>query len=214
MGYIAARGQNMKINIIGNGVFGSFIARELEAAGCEITPDADVVLLAVPAAAFEEVAANNADKLLVNLCSVQHHTNKICEKYSDRVLGLHPMFGPKTPIGMRRTCLITRKGDDPLIDDVIREFEKIGCEILSETPEGEPITGEWHDQLMANSHLVALEIAEAAAPKLRIIKDVPESYLPASVVRLRQLVEQLQDMPEGTRESILSNTYSAISVSK
>lgn len=200
----------MKINIIGDGVFGTFLKELLSSADVELTDDADIVILAVPFAAYDEVAAQHKGKVLVNVCSVQEETNSICLKHSDDVIGLHPLFGARTPDTMERVCLSTHgthtAAGNILESELYSVLAELNISCIFEKPEGGFITGAWHDELMAKSHLKALDIAEIAEPLLSGL-DVPECYLPASVVKLKNLVTLLQDMPTGTRDSIRANKY-------
>ena len=60
----------MQITIIGDGEFGTFLKEKLSPY-FNIVPDADIVILAVPLSAYDEVCSANAGKHLVNVCSVQ-----------------------------------------------------------------------------------------------------------------------------------------------
>ncbi len=190
----------MKINIVGRGVFGSFLAREL-AEHAEINDDADIVMLAVPVSAVDSVAAQYAGKHLVNLCSVQAKPNADCLRHSARVTGIHPMFGPQSP-RTNRTCIITHAcGETPAIRAL---FEKIGAEIV--THKGDTlITGDVHDDMMRKTHLPVLMFGELAALIAEQAADVPDNCLPTSFKRLKALAEQMKDMSPGTVESIRSN---------
>lgn len=190
----------MKINIVGRGVFGSFLAREL-AEHAEISDDADIILIAVPVSAVDSVAAQYAGRHLVNLCSVQAAPNADCLRHSARVTGIHPMFGPQSPRA-NRTCIITQACDET---PVIRElFEKIGAEIV--THKGDTlITGDIHDDMMRKTHLPVLMFGELAALIAEQAADVPDNCLPTSFKRLKALAEQMKDMSPGTVESIRSN---------
>lgn len=190
----------MKISIIGRGTFGSFLAREL-APHAEITDHADIVLMAVPISAYDAVAAEHKGKHLVNLCSVQRAPNAACLKHSDRVTGIHPMFGPQSPL-TNRTCIVTQHcAETPDICDL---FRKIGCEIVTEY-KGDLITGKIHDEMMRKTHLPVLMFGELAALIAEQAKDVPDNCLPTSFKRLKALAEQMKDMSPGTVESIRSN---------
>jgi len=201
----------MKINIIGNGVFGSFLSELLvdKTHVATLDNDADIVILAVPFDAFDEVASKHAGKLLINVCSIQKESTEICLKHSDSVVSIHPMFGKRTPDNVQKTCILTHRSDmnDKLQDLVIDMFRGSGTVIEDKQPDGSPMTPEWHDRLMANSHCKALDIAESAMKELESIKDIPARFLPASVIKLRELAMQLQDMPEGTRSSIRANSF-------
>ncbi|HYD17844.1 MAG TPA: hypothetical protein VEF76_05155 [Patescibacteria group bacterium] len=191
----------MKISIIGRGVFGTFLEKEL-APHAEVSEDADTVLIAVPFSAFADVAAQHAGKHLVNLCSVQHLPNEACAAHSERVTGIHPMFGPQSPV-TNRSCVVTRTCAES--DAVIALFQKIGCEIVTHDNHGEIITGKRHDEMMRKTHLPVLMFGELAALIVEQARDVPDNCLPTSFKRLKALAEQMKDMSPGTVESIRSN---------
>ena len=190
----------MKVAIIGRGVFGSFLAKEL-AQHAEITDDADIVLIAVPISAYGDVGSKHVGKHLVNLCSVQRQANETCLKFSDRLTGIHPMFGPQSPV-TNRTCIVTHHCEYSV--EVFELFEKIGCEIVTKL-DGSPITGKQHDEMMRKTHLPVLMFGELAALIVEQAKDVPDNCLPTSFKRLKALAEQMKDMSPGTVESIRSN---------
>jgi len=199
-----------KINVVGDGAFGSFLMGLFsQVKGIELADDAEIVVLAVPFSAYDDVAAKYAGKYLVNVCSIQDDSTKICLRHSRRVLSIHPMFGARTPPHMQKTCIVTYNSGNSAFhaNEIIRAFRDSGAEIVTRTPDGDEITPKWHDMIMANSHLRALEIAEMAAPMLEGIMDIPDKFFPATVVNLRNLVKQLQDMPPGTRDSIKANPY-------
>ena len=190
----------MKITIIGDGVFGRFLHDEFTP-HADIVPDADTVIIAVPVTAFAEVAAAHAGKHLVNVCSVQGKPNSDCKKHSDRVTGIHPMFGPQSPM-TNRTCIVTQTCDDSCA--VFDLFEKIGAEIV--THKGDiTIDGALHDEMMRKTHLPVLMFGELAALIVEQASDVPDNCLPTSFKRLKALAEQMKDMSPGTVESIRSN---------
>jgi prephenate dehydrogenase len=190
----------MKINIVGQGVFGTFLAQEL-AAHAEISADADIVIMAVGSSAYEAVAKEHSGKHLVNVCSVQRVPNETCLRHSSRVTGLHPMFGPQSPI-TNRTCILTHScAETKAVTDL---FEKIGCEIVTQH-NGKPFTGELHDAMMRKTHLPVLMFGELAALIVEQAADVPDNCLPTSFKRLKALAEQMKDMSPGTVESIRSN---------
>ncbi len=190
----------MKISIVGRGVFGTFLAQELSA-HAQITDDADIVIIAVPFSAFEDVAQKHAGKHLVNVCSVQRKPNEICLKHSKRVTGIHPMFGPQSPV-TNRTCVVTHTcAESAAVTDL---FRKIGCEIVTHH-QGKPISGADHDAMMRKTHLPVLMFGELAALIVEQAGDVPDNCLPTSFKRLKALAEQMKDMSPGTVESIRSN---------
>ncbi|MBI1216708.1 MAG: prephenate dehydrogenase/arogenate dehydrogenase family protein [Alphaproteobacteria bacterium] len=190
----------MKINIVGQGVFGAFLASELEK-HAQISEDADIVIMAVPISAYEEVAQQHKGKHLVNVCSVQAKPNEICLKWSERVTGIHPMFGAQSPL-TNRTCIVTQHCDESA--KVFELFRAIGSEIVTEY-KGAPITGAVHDEMMRRTHLPVLMFGELAALIVEQARDVPDNCLPTSFKRLKALAEQMKDMSPGTVESIRSN---------
>lgn len=190
----------MNITIIGDGVFGRFLTKEISRYA-DITHDADTVILAVPVSAFESVAKQYAGKHLVNVCSVQRRANDTCSRYSTHVTGIHPMFGPQSPIE-GRTCIVTKACDKSAA--VIEIFKKLGAEIVTHI-NGQSITDQWHDDMMRKTHLPVLMFGELAALIVEQAKDVPDNCLPTSFKRLKALAEQMKDMSPGTVESIRSN---------
>ena len=191
----------MKITIIGDGMFGSFLKKEL-AAHAEIVDDADIVMLAVPVSAVGEVAARHAGRHLVNVCSVQRHPNADCLKHSQRVTSIHPMFGPNSPV-TGRTCILTHQCAESAA--IIDLFAKISSEIVTHDGQGRGITPDIHDEMMRKTHLPVLMFGELAALIVEQARDVPDNCLPTSFKRLKALAEQMKDMSPGTVESIRSN---------
>ena len=161
----------MKIQIIGNGSFGTFL-RDLLKDEFEIVESAEVVILAVPISAYEEVAAAHIGKTLVNVCSVQSEANRIIQKYSEDTIGIHPLFGARSPAENRNSILTHFKGENS-----------------------------------KETHGVSVEFAKKAKAAVDSVKDVPDIFVPNSFKLLRKFVRTLDDMPEGTLESILSNPY-------
>lgn len=191
----------IEVTIEGDGVFGTFL-RTVLAPFCLITDDADIVILAVPFHAYDEVAAAHAGKHLVNVCSVQEQTNTTCLKYSTRVTGIHPMFGPRSPAA-GRTCLVTLTNSQS--EDVLELFGSIST--LVEFANGERITGKLHDAIMAKTHLQVVRLADKISAIVQAAADVPDECLPTSFKRLKAMAEQFLDMPPGTKSSILANKH-------
>jgi len=195
------------ITIVGRGAFGTYMEGMLSMHGARITDCADIVLLAVPASSIKSAAADNPGKFLVNVCSIQSTTNDLCLESSERVLGLHPLFGSRSPNGVRKTAILTLHSTDSETEKIVTGIFRKFSDIIDEKPDGRPITAIWHDQLMADSHMAAINIAIEASEKLKKIKNIPDMYLPTSVVKLRELTSLLQDMPKGTMESIMANPF-------
>lgn len=193
----------MKIKIIGDGVFGHFL-KELFDPFVELSDNAEHVFLAVPVDAYAEVAAANKGTHLVNVCSVQHTSNTICVQYSDFVTGIHPLFGPRSP-KENRVALLTKRSEKSA--EVIQLFEKIGSEVCDKLPDGEIITGELHDRMMAATHLAGLRQLESLKSIVEKASWVPKKFIPTSFQRLQSFVEQSGDFSPGTLSSIESNPF-------
>lgn len=201
----------MNITIEGNGVFGTFLRKELSA-HVNIDELSGVVILAVPASAYEAMALKHRGKHLVNVCSVQEDTTNICLVYSDLVTSIHPMFGPRSP-SEGRSCIVTRAITDSIskhankeVQDIVDLFAKI-CSTMVFEVNGKTITPKMHDEMMAKTHLKVVEISDYILQLVDQASDVPEECLPTSFKRLKAMAEQFLDMPGGTKESILSNKY-------
>jgi len=202
----------MKLQIIGDGSFGSFL-KEILAPHFEILPEADSVILAVPFSAYENVASSNEGKHLINVCSVQKPSTDICLKYSDRVTSLHPLFGRRTPIEKRNTIWTysyTADNDTWLSQvDTEVEFHNLFMQVsrIHLSFNGKFFTPESHDVLMAKTHIAALLGAQQLKIFVDRAKDIPDELIPNSFRLMREFVKTLEDMPSGTIDSILANPY-------
>lgn len=202
----------MKLQIIGDGSFGSFL-KEILAPHFEILPEADSVILAVPFSAYEIVASNNKGKHLINVCSVQKPSTDICLKYSDRVTSLHPLFGRRTPAEKRNTIWThsyTADNDTWLSQvDTEAEFHNLFMQVsrIHLSFNGKIFTPEYHDALMAKTHIAALLGAQQLKVFVDRAKDIPDHLIPNSFRLMREFVKTLDDMPSGTIDSILANPY-------
>jgi prephenate dehydrogenase len=186
----------MKIQIVGNGSFGTFLSKFLDDA-FDIVDEADVVVLAVPILAYSEVSAKHLGKTLVNVCSVQKEPNEIIKRHTDSYIGIHPLFGTRSPSTNRNSILTTIKGENA--EKFLGRFESI-----SNVHEMSDIE---HDQLMAKTHGASITLAKQAKEVIDSVGDVPDYLVPNSFKLLRDFVKTLEDMPKGTIESILSNPY-------
>jgi prephenate dehydrogenase len=204
----------MKINIIGRGAFGSFLMGLVFKHGFEFDEKADTVILAVPISAYSEVARANAGKHLINVCSVQRPSMDICLKHSDRVTGIHPLFGSRTPSDRWNSILTytsikdndTWYSADTAEAEFIRCFSRIST-IMQMAPGGVPFTPEIHDVIMAKTHVAAVMAAKQLQVYCDRAKDIPDYMVPNSFRLLREFVKTLEDMPPGTIESIMANPY-------
>jgi prephenate dehydrogenase len=199
----------MKIKVIGDGAFGTFLKGLLPTAGFELSDSAAYsVILAVPLSAYQEVAQANLNKHLINVCSVQEPSTDICLKYSDRVTSIHPLFGKNTPADKRFSisCWIHETPEFPEHDEFLRLFSMIS-NITERDPDGRLITPERHDMLMAQTHARAVSAAMDWKQVVDDAKDVPDNLLPNSFRLLKQFVKTVEDMPKGTVDSIMENPY-------
>jgi len=202
----------MKINIIGYGSFGTFL-NELLAPLFDIETDAESVILAVPISAYDNVAAENRDKHLINVCSVQKPSTDILLKYTSAVTSIHPLFGRRTPAD-KRNSIVTRTFST---ENDAQSFAKNESEFLDSfsqisklaiiDPSGEPFTPDSHDQLMAKTHVAAVLAAKQMKVFVDRANDIPDEYIPNSFRLMREFVKTLDDMPAGTIESIMANPY-------
>lgn len=178
-------------NVIGDGSFGKFLKKNY----FEHDVKSNYVVLAIPASAFEEVCKQHEGKNFINVCSVQHETNKICKKYGNDVLGIHPLFGHRSDPTDRR-CILTNN-----ISVRAKNFF-LDCEIRF-------MDDETHDILMAKTHKKALEIAEKYSKYFQDLGEggIDDFFMPASVIKLRDAIYLLDKMPPGTVDSIKSNPF-------
>lgn len=193
----------LQLNIIGDGVFGNFL-REIFAPHVEFSEIAENVVLAVPIGAYDEVAKEYVDKHLINVCSVQHEPNQICLQYSDKVTGIHPLFGPQSP-KTNWTAVLTQRCDES--QAIVDLFEKLGTDICEQLPDGSMIDGELHDRMMAVTHLAGMQQLENLRKIVERSAWVPENLVPASFRRIQNFVEQCGDFSPGTMSSIESNPF-------
>jgi prephenate dehydrogenase len=199
----------MKLGIIGKGSFGTFLETILSP-HFEIAEDADSVILAVPISAYETVATENKDKHLINVCSVQQPSTEHILRYTDAVTGIHPLFGSRTPVD-GRNAIVTRRMD------TVSKFAKNEAEFLEgfakisklmyTDPKGEPFTPDSHDRLMARTHVAAVLAAKQMKVFVDRADDIPDELIPNSFRLMRDFVRTLDDMPQGTIESIMANPY-------
>ncbi|MGD9564066.1 MAG: hypothetical protein AB7F88_15355 [Pyrinomonadaceae bacterium] len=199
----------MKITIIGNGAFGNFL-KELLPPFFEIGEDADTVILAVPISAYETLAAENRDKHLINVCSVQKPSMEMILKYTQDVTGIHPLFGKRTPADKRNAILTYHVGEDSPFANAERKFldgfAKVS-KIVQTDHNGEVFTPDSHDRLMAKTHVAAVLAAKQMKVFVERADDIPDEFLPNSFRLMRDFVKTLDDMPQGTIESIMANPY-------
>lgn len=201
--------ENMKIQIIGNGAFGSFLS-ELLAPHCEIVANAETVILAVPIGAYASWGAQLHDRHLVNVCSVQKPSTDALLKSCDRVTSLHPLFGRRTPPQFRNS-IVTYVGQDndtwftfPEQEQVLSVFASVSS-LYYVDHMGKNFTPESHDKLMEKTHMTSLMAAKQMKVFTDRVENVPDHLIPHSFRLMRNFVQTLEDMPKGTVESIMAN---------
>jgi prephenate dehydrogenase len=199
----------MKLGIIGKGSFGTFLETILSP-HFEIAEDADSVILAVPISAYETVATENKDKHLINVCSVQQPSTEHILRYTDAVTGIHPLFGSRTPVEGRNAIVTRRISDGSKFSDnesqFLEGFAKVS-KLMYTDPKGEPFTPDSHDRLMARTHVAAVLAAKQMKVFVDRADDIPDELIPNSFRLMRDFVRTLDDMPQGTIESIMANPY-------
>ncbi len=196
----------MELQIIGNGVFGKFLATLL-APYASIQQEADNIILAIPLEAYGQEASTHIGKHLINVCSVQYESNIICSRYTKNVTGIHPLFGPQSSKLKKKAVLTNTCSKTSLI---IELFKKVEIEIISELPDGQIIDGELHDKIMAVTHLAGLQVAEELKRIVSNASWVPENLIPPSFQKIRDFVEQCQDFSLGTISSIKANPFASM----
>ena len=168
------------------------------------------MILAVPISAYESVAAENRDKHLINVCSVQQPSTEHLLRYTESVTSLHPLFGSRTPVERRNTIVTKTMDGSSLFADVEQEFldrfAKVSSLIYTDH-KGEPFTPDSHDRLMARTHVAAVLAAKQMKVFVDRADDIPDELIPNSFRLMRDFVRTLDDMPQGTIESIMANPY-------
>ncbi len=199
----------MKLQIIGEGAFGTFL-NELLGPLFELDKTADSVILAVPVSAYDSLASGHRDRHLINVCSVQKPSTEMILRYTPNVTSIHPLFGQRTPADKRNSILTYEAGPESEFGENEREFlslfEQVST-IKRSDPAGAPFTPDSHDQLMAKTHVAAVVAARQMKVFIDRASDVPDEYIPNSFRLMRDFVNTLEDMPHGTIESIMANPY-------
>lgn len=160
----------MKLAVVGKGVFGTFIEQELSQFVTLVEPhEADALVLAVPFNAYEDVASRYSGKHLVNVCSVQEKTNEICLKNSDKVTGVHPLFGPRSGKDGRVSLVTLETVASREILDLFSQVSRLVSKM-----NGVTLTGAVHDAIMAKTHKKVVEISATILEIVDGAKDIPD----------------------------------------
>ena len=110
-------------------------------------PAADVVILGVPMAVAESVAATLVPRVSPSglLCDINSLKRDICEVMAGapgEVVGLHPMFGPSVSSLRGQKVVVCDVASGAIATTLVSEFEALGAEIVRSSPEV-------HDRMMA-----------------------------------------------------------------
>lgn len=199
----------MKLQIIGDGAFGTFLTELLEPL-FDLDKSANSVILAVPISAYDSLASGHRDRHLVNVCSVQKPSTEMVLRYTANVTSIHPLFGARTPAEKRNSIFTYGVPQDGPFAEAEREFLDTFSRVSTikrNDPKGVPFTPDSHDHLMAKTHVAAVVAARQMKVFVDRASDVPDEYIPNSFRLMRDFVNTLEDMPHGTMESILANPY-------
>jgi len=79
--------------------------------------------------------------------------------------------------------------------------------LMYKDPKGEDFTPDSHDRLMARTHVAAVLAAKQMKVFVDRAEDIPDELIPNSFRLMRDFVRTLDDMPQGTIESIMANPY-------
>lgn len=201
----------MKINIVGNGSFGTFLKKEFIAKGHEVNRTAkyDIHILAVPFQSYEKVATYLVKEYgkyihLVNVCSVQEETNKILAKAvgtQGTVTGIHPLFGERSSKNISDRVSIVTWVHSSKSQKVLNLFSEIS--MVRE----DGISGKEHDEMMAKTHLKVVEISQQIQKIVEEAEGIPDYMWTPSFRKMKEMADQFLDMPAGTKDSILANKY-------
>lgn len=206
----------MKLTIIGDGAFGSFL-KELLAPHFELVSNADSIILAVPLAAYDEVATQHENKHLINVCSVQKTSTDICLKHSERVTSIHPLFGRRTPEAFRHSIVSFCSSRSIIDNDTWFSQVNAGNEFINIFTKVSKIYLKWndkfftpelHDLLMRKTHVEAILAAKRMKMEVERANDIPDELLPHSFRMMKAFVKTaFDDMPKGTLDSIMANPF-------
>lgn len=157
----------------------------------EIVEDADVVIIAVPISVtvevIEEVGPHvSEDSLLCDITSVKKKPVDAMKKYSNEVLGMHPMYAPSNSIKGQKIVLTPEKGS--LWTEMEEFWKERGAEIHVTDPESHDRAMSLVQGLMHFSELVVAEtirktdltgedMAEYSSPVYQMITDLTARML-------------------------------------
>jgi prephenate dehydrogenase len=159
----------------------------------ELLTGAELVVVAVPVPRMHAVLENlrpflRPEQLVLDVGSVKvKPVHALAEVLGTQVpwVGTHPLFGPLS-LAMAERPLRVVVCPNPLHPDAARRarrfFERLGCEIIEQTPEG-------HDRIMAHTHALTFFVAKGMLDTGSGV-DVP--FAPASFKALSRTIETIR----------------------
>ncbi|WP_414837673.1 prephenate dehydrogenase/arogenate dehydrogenase family protein [Candidatus Nanosalina sp. VS9-1] len=127
----------------------------------EIVKDADIVIVSVPISVTVDVIESIGPKvpdnaLFCDVTSVKQRPVEAMKKYSDEVLGMHPMYAPSNTIKGQKVVLCPEKGKKWT---VMEEFwEENGADLHFTDPESHDRAMSFVQGLMHFSELVVADV--------------------------------------------------------
>jgi len=157
----------------------------------QIVKNADIVIVSVPISVTVDVIENIGpnvpeDALLCDVTSVKQRPVEAMKKYSDEVLGMHPMYAPSNSINGQKIVMCPIKGNKWT---VMEEFwEENGADLHFTDPEAHDKAMSFVQGLMHFSELVVADVMrksefkgedmqEFSSPVYRLITDLTARML-------------------------------------
>lgn len=157
----------------------------------EIVEDADIVIVAVPISVTIETIHEIGDKvpdnaIFCDITSVKKNPVEAMSRYSDEVLGMHPMYAPSNSISGQKVVLTLEKGQK--WTELEEFWKEHGAEIHVTDPESHDKAMSLVQGLMHFSELVVAEtirkseisgdeMSEYSSPVYQLITDLTARML-------------------------------------
>jgi len=157
----------------------------------EIVEDADIVIVAVPISITIETIHEIGDKvpedaIFCDITSVKKNPVEAMSRYSDEVLGIHPMYAPSNSISGQKVVLTPEKGQK--WTELEEFWKQHGAEIHVTDPESHDKAMSLVQGLMHFSELVVAEtirkseisggeMSEYSSPVYQLITDLTARML-------------------------------------
>lgn len=184
----------------------------------EIVKDADIVIVSVPISVTVDVIENIGpnvpnDTLLCDVTSVKQRPVEAMKKYSDEVLGMHPMYAPSNSIKGQKIVMCPVKGKKWT---VMEEFwEQHAADLHFTDPEAHDKAMSFVQGLMHFSELVVADVIrksefegedmqEFSSPVYRLITDLTARMLnqkPGLYGSIQSENPENEDIREAFKES-------------